>query len=155
MKTENGKKSLFNQAKSAIRKYHSAGSLQSSRGTGKTLYLESQITQMEEVFIARGWLKPNGEPKKDAYKNREDNPSKKRKRENGTDYSGNWRKCYKCVKECTHEKKKCNCACSNHLLPNCPKLKEEKETSSNRRMKPPVGWPHQTWGSTHRPCSAL
>ena len=61
MKSEDGEKRLFDQTKMAIRKYHSAGSLQSHQSVQKTLFSESQRCQIEDTFIAKGWTKPKKE----------------------------------------------------------------------------------------------
>ena len=63
MKSEEGKKTLFAQVKTAIRKYHRAGSLTSYRTMEKTLFSEAQLPQLEEVFIAKGWTKPGASKK--------------------------------------------------------------------------------------------
>ena len=51
-------------------------------------------------------------------------PPKKRRRENGFDKDG---KCFRCLSSCTHDKKKCDCSCSMHLLSTCPKTKKDGE----------------------------
>ena len=114
--SEDGKKKLYDQMKLAIRKFHSAGSLQSHKSASKVLFTDSQMSQIEEVFVANGWTKPEeaAKRKKDV---KDGNAKRKVKRENGYDKDGNWRKCFKCVKECSHDKKKCDCSCSKHHLP--------------------------------------
>ena len=127
MKSEEGKKKLYNQTKVAIRKYHSAGSLQSHKLASKALFSESQLSQIEEVFVTKGWTRPDEGWKKNKKRRFDEDSLNRQKKDNGTDKDGNWRKCYKCVRECVHGKKKCDCACSQHLLPTCPKLRAEKE----------------------------
>ena len=107
MKSEAGKKSLFNQVKSGIRKYYGAGTLSLQKRTDKTLISESELSKMEDVFLAKGWVKPQGKRKGDVKD--KDGDSKKSNRENGYSREGVWRKCYKCIKDCSHGAKKCNC----------------------------------------------
>ena len=140
------KKKLYDQTKVAIRKYQSAGSLQSHKMASKTLFSQSQLSQIEEVFIAKGWSRPD-EGNKNINKRRINEESwKKMKRENGVDRDGNWRKCYKCFRDCGHGKKKCDCAASQHLLPTCPRAKSEgsskeggvsKETEAQSSVQTP------------------
>ena len=92
----------------------------------KVLFSQSQLTQIEEVFITKGWTKPK---EKTEGKDDGDSP-KKRRREKGYDKDGNWRKCFRCVSSCTHEKKKCDCLCSKHLLSMCPKSKKDGEVGA-------------------------
>ena len=115
MKSEEGKKTLFAQVKTAIRKYHGAGSLTSYRSMEKTLFSEAQLPQLEEVFIAKGWTKPGASKKSKPRDEKSDNPEKRRKADM------KWRKCFRCVKDCSHGDKKCDCPCSSHLISNCPK----------------------------------
>ena len=147
MKSEDGKKKLFEQVKSAVRKYHSAGALQSHRATTKTLFTDSQMSQIEEVFVAKGWSRPDEQGSKKIKRRRVDEETSKKK-ENGHDKDGHWRKCFKCVKECTHGKKKCECPCSSHLLPTCPKLKEEKSAQEKTSSGPSLGLYSQALFST-------
>ena len=122
MKTMKGKETLFDQVKYAMRKYYNAGSLkQSGPGLNSKVLIgntaEAQIDQLEAVLISRGWKKPKKVNKSD---------EKSSEGENGYARDGSWKKCYKCRKDCTHDRNKCSCPCSSHLAPTCPQRGGDK-----------------------------
>ena len=90
MKSEAGKKILFDQAKTAIRKYNAAGTLQTHKATSKTLFSDLQMSKIEETFISKGWTRPDDAAKRSKKRKPEENDAKKTKREIGFDKDGNW-----------------------------------------------------------------
>ena len=126
MKTKKGKETLFDQVKYAMRKYYNAGSLKpSGPGLNSKVLIgssaETQIDQLEAVLISRGWQKPK------KRKWNEEKSSDGREMENGYGRDGSWKKCFKCRKDCTHDKQKCSCPCSSHLAPKCTQRGGDKK----------------------------
>jgi hypothetical protein len=122
MKSDEGKKKLYEQVKTALRKYHSAGALNSHKNTAKTLFNNTQLAQLEDVFVANGWSRSEENDKKSRKAKRkprkkyDKDDSKKVKKENGFTRDGTWPKCFKCVEDCTYGTQKCDCPASTHTL---------------------------------------
>ena len=119
--SDKGKKTLFDQSKAAVRKYHSLGKLNNQQ-TSTALLAEGDGEEEEdkdELSLIAKLQKKGYKVKKKFSGKPGGGPVKKVRRENGKEENGDWKKCKKCKSRCKHGGEKCKCPASFHLWEEC------------------------------------
>ena len=141
------KKELQLQITNSLKKFTGRSVITSGKQENLPVSVKTEptylVTQMEEVFLAKGWKPPQKAARR---RSRSESPPRTRPKSN---YKGKKnplgenfkpRKCYIC--QCDHVDN-CNCACVYHLANNCPQKKKrvqfggQNEESNSGILKKP------------------